>query len=122
MLAVLIVEDDPLLALDLEGTLAELGHRVCGLAHTASEACEAAALHEPDVILMDFNLADGSTGADAAVRIRRSSPVPIVFVTAQAHSDCRRRMAAISRARIVSQPHTPHMIASALNEVRAAHL
>ena len=120
MLAVLIVEDDALLALDLEGTVIELGHRVCATADTASGAVKAAEAHHPDLILMDFNLADGSGGAEAAESIRRTNAVPIVFVTAQSHASCLARMDRISRSLIVPKPHNPRMIASAIVQAQAA--
>ena len=120
MLAVLIVEDDALLALDLEGMVIELGHWVCATADTASGAIQAAEVHRPDLILMDFNLADGSDGAEAAQGIRRTSPAPIVFVTAQAHTSCRARIEQIPRCQIVPKPHSPYMIASAIVEAQTA--
>ncbi len=120
MLAILIVEDDALLALDLEGLVSELGHRVCATAATADEAVEAASTYHPDLILMDFNLAGHADGAQAAHRIRLGNEVPIVFVTAQANTTCRASMECVSRSRIVSKPYQSYMIANAILEIQAA--
>lgn len=104
MLAILIVEDDPIIALDLEGTILDLGHRVSAWAGTAADAVEAAAQHGPDLILMDFNLAGDVDGAEAATCIRRYSEAPILFVAGHANTDCRSRTESIPKARIVRSP------------------
>ena len=120
VLAVLIVEDDPILALDLQGIVGELGHRVCATAETALGAVKAAEAHHPDLILMDFNLADGSSGADAAHGIRRTSRAPIIFVSAQAYTSCRASMEAIPGCAVVPKPHSPEMIATAIINAKSA--
>ena len=79
---VVIIEDEPLIALDLERLVAELGHRVVKIARTERQAIEAVRSARPGLILADVQLADGSSGLDAVNEILRSFSVPVVFVTA----------------------------------------
>ncbi len=79
---VLIIEDEPVIALDLESLVTEIGHRVTGIARTHKEAV--ALVHEktPGLILADIQLADGSSGLDAVNEILTEFDLPIIFITA----------------------------------------
>jgi DNA-directed RNA polymerase specialized sigma24 family protein len=79
---VLIIEDEPLIAADLQRILEDLGHRVASIARTHADAKQAAAQHKPGLVLADVKLADGSSGLDAVNDILGSFTVPVVFVTA----------------------------------------
>jgi len=79
---VLIIEDEPLIALDLQRMLEGLGHRVTGIARTHDDAVEAASSHKPGLVLADIRLADGSSGLEAVNDILSSFSVPVVFITA----------------------------------------
>jgi len=79
---VLIIEDEPLIALDLKGVVEELGHRVVGMARTHAEAVEAIETARPGLILADIQLADGSSGLEAVNEILGSFSTPVIFVTA----------------------------------------
>jgi CheY-like chemotaxis protein len=79
---VLIVEDEPLIALDLQRILEGLGHTVASIARTHKEALKAATTKKPGLVIADIRLADGSSGLDAVNDILRSFSVPVVFVTA----------------------------------------
>lgn len=79
---VLIVEDEPLIGMDLESLVEGLGHRVTGIARTHSEAVTFAKSHPPGLILADIRLADGSSGIDAVNEMLQSFEVPVVFITA----------------------------------------
>jgi len=79
---VVIIEDEPLIALDLEQLVTGLGHRVVTIARTEKQAIEAVRRARPGLILADIQLADGSSGLDAVNEILRSFSVPVVFVTA----------------------------------------
>ncbi len=82
---ILIVEDEPLIAFDLEDLVKGLGHRVVGIARTHKEALALAKRFKPQLILSDIQLADGSSGVEAVNEILGSFEVPVVFVTA--HSE-----------------------------------
>jgi CheY-like chemotaxis protein/DNA-directed RNA polymerase specialized sigma24 family protein len=79
---VLIVEDEPLIALDLQRILEGLGHSVSSIARTHKDALKAARIEKPGLVIADVRLADGSSGLDAVNDILRSFAVPVVFVTA----------------------------------------
>jgi CheY-like chemotaxis protein/DNA-directed RNA polymerase specialized sigma24 family protein len=79
---VLIIEDEPIIAMDLERIMESLGHRVLGIARTQKEAVHMAMTKHPKLVLADIQLADGSSGLDAANQILSNFPVPIVFITA----------------------------------------
>jgi CheY-like chemotaxis protein len=79
---VLIIEDEPVIAADIEALVRELGHRVLDIAATRTEAAEAVARHRPGLILADIQLADGSSGVDAVKDILSRLDVPVIFITA----------------------------------------
>lgn len=79
---VLIIEDETFIALDLEGLVESLGHRVLGVARTHSEAIALAKTKRPGLILADIQLADGSSGLDAVNEMLRTFEVPVIFITA----------------------------------------
>ena len=79
---VLIIEDEPVIAADIEALVHELGHKVMAVASTRSEAVAAVASETPGLILADIQLADGSSGIDAVKDILGSHDVPVIFITA----------------------------------------
>ena len=79
---VLIIEDEVLIALDLEALVASLGHRIIGVARTHAEAIKLAQTTRPGLILADIQLADGSSGLDAVNELLRSFDAPVIFITA----------------------------------------
>lgn len=79
---VLIIEDEPVIALDIASHIEQVGHTVVGIAATALEAVALAGREQPGLVLADIQLGDGSSGIDAANEILSSLEVPIVFVTA----------------------------------------
>lgn len=80
--SVLIIEDEPLIALDLSDLVSTLGHRVCATASTHKQAVAAFNKHKPGLVLADVQLADGSSGLDAVNDILKSFEVPVIFITA----------------------------------------
>jgi DNA-directed RNA polymerase specialized sigma24 family protein len=79
---VLIIEDEPVIAADIEALVKELGHTVTDIAATRTEAAEAVARHTPGLVLADIQLADGSSGIDAVKDILARLDVPVIFITA----------------------------------------
>jgi CheY-like chemotaxis protein len=78
---VLIIEDEPFIALGLEILVAELGHRTVCVARTHREADKAARRERPGLILADVQLADGSSGLEAVNQILGDFSVPVIFIT-----------------------------------------
>ena len=79
---VLIIEDESIIALDLENIVHELGHEVVGKAASKAEAVTMAHAEQPGLILAGINLGEGGSGLEAVVEILRSFTVPVIFVTA----------------------------------------
>jgi len=79
---VLIIEDEPMIAMDLESIVEGLGHRVIGTARTHADAVSAAVQRKPGLVLADIQLADGSSGLDAVNEMLVSFAVPVIFITA----------------------------------------
>jgi CheY-like chemotaxis protein len=79
---VLIIEDEPMISMDLAGIVQELGHEVAAIARTRTEAVRAAAEEQPGLVLADIQLADGSSGIDAVKDILAGFSVPVIFITA----------------------------------------
>lgn len=81
--AVLVIEDEPIIAMDLNSIVSALGHRVAGIARTRDEARALGRKVRPDLILSDINLADGSSGIDAVGDLLAEfGEVPVIFITA----------------------------------------
>ena len=80
--SVLIIEDEPLIAMQLEDLVSGLGHTICGTAATRTQAREAVAQSLPGLVLADIQLADGSSGLDAVDDILSAGSMPVIFITA----------------------------------------
>lgn len=79
---VMIIEDEPIIAMDIEDIVKGLGHRVSGIARTQKEAVKLAIANKPKLVLADIQLADGSSGLDAVHEILAHFSVPVIFITA----------------------------------------
>ncbi len=111
---VLIIEDEPLIALDIETIVTDLGHSVVGMATTHTEATAVASRTNPSIILADIQLADGSSGIDAVNDILKSHNVPVVFITAYPE-----RLLTGERpepAFLITKPFRPEMIKAVISQ------
>ncbi len=80
---VMIIEDEAIIAMDLETVVAEMGHKITGIARTRDEATKLASAERPDLILSDIQLADDSSGIDAVNDIlKEHGETSIIFITA----------------------------------------
>ena len=79
---VLIIEDEPIIAMDIETIVRDLGHDVTGVAVTRDEAVALAMDDRPGLVLADIQLADDSSGIDAVKDILAEFEVPVIFITA----------------------------------------
>jgi len=79
---VLIIEDEPLISMQLEDLVRSLGHEICGTAATRTQAQEVVAKEVPGLVLADIQLADGSSGLDAVDDILAIDTIPVIFITA----------------------------------------
>lgn len=79
---VLIIEDEPMIAMHLEQIVEDMGHDVSAMAMTHADALARAHEVSPELVLADIQLADGSSGLDAVRDILENFDVPVVFITA----------------------------------------
>ena len=79
---ILIVEDDAILATELQETLSKMGYQISGLAATGKSAVESALAQKPDILLMDIRLRGAMTGIQAVGQIHQQLDIPVVYLTA----------------------------------------
>ena len=79
--SVLIIEDEFIVAKDIENTLVELGYIVLGICNTVSTALLQIQKEKPNLILMDVFLKDGDNGIQGAKLIKEKFDIPVVFLT-----------------------------------------
>ena len=79
---VLIIEDEPIIAMDIETIVRDLGHEVTAIAVTREDAVREAMAERPGLVLADIQLADDSSGIDAVKDILSEISVPVIFITA----------------------------------------
>lgn len=80
--SVLVIEDEPIIALDIAGIVRDLGHTVVGIAASQAEAIALARAKRPGLVLADIHLGEGGSGLSAVNEILKSVDVPVIFVTA----------------------------------------
>lgn len=111
---IMIIEDEPLIAMDIEEMVESLGHRVVGTARTHTEATALFKRTAPQMVLADIQLADGSSGIDAVNEILASTPVPVIFITAFPE-----RLLTGERpepAFLVTKPFNPEMVKALISQ------
>jgi DNA-directed RNA polymerase specialized sigma24 family protein len=111
---VLIIEDEPLIALDIETLVTSIGHEAAGIATTRGEARMLARRVRPGIVLADIQLADGSSGIDAVNDILEEIRVPVVFVTAYPKRFLTGKRA--EPAFLVTKPFRPDMLKAVISQ------
>jgi len=104
---ILIVEDELIIARDIERQLIALGHRPVGLATSGEEAVALAAALQPRLVLMDIQLSGAIDGVDAALAIRARSGTPVIFLTAYTTDDVLDRAKVAEPAGYLIKPFEP---------------
>lgn len=111
---VLIIEDEPLIALDLETLVTDIGHAVVGIAATRLEAMALVERAAPGIVLADIQLADGSSGIDAVGDILKQVNVPVIFITAFPErlltGECAEPVF------VITKPFQPEMVKAAISQ------
>jgi CheY-like chemotaxis protein len=114
---ILIVEDERLIAVDLQRRLTRLGYAVVALAASGAEAIHKALALCPDVVLMDIRLQGDMDGVEAAQQIHASTTVPVVFMTAYVDEDTQQRIRATSPWSCLYKPFATNQVQSVLEHV-----
>ncbi|MDR9803355.1 response regulator [Rhizobium hidalgonense] len=111
---VMIVEDENIIALELERIAQEAGHQTIGPVSTVEQALAHA--HRSDVALVDLNLSDGASGAQLARRLIDRHGVDVIFVTGSPENVGHGIDGALD---VISKPFTDQRIVSALSRAEA---
>ena len=90
---IFVVEDEALIAMAIKDQLEQFGYAVCGTAARGESALGLIADREPDLVLMDINLACKMNGIEVAEKLHQSGDVPVVFLTAYSDSELLARAA-----------------------------
>lgn len=85
--SVLIVEDEGIIAIEIEMVLRDLGYRIAGKAKDGIRALDLLASTSPDIVLLDINLRDSISGIEVAKVIQEKYRIPFVFLTALADAN-----------------------------------
>jgi DNA-binding NarL/FixJ family response regulator len=113
---ILIVEDEPWIALDLEHLIADAGYEIAGLAQDANEALHIAKETRPALVLMDVRLAGERDGIDAASDIFESLGIRSIFVSAHFDRTTRRRAEAAKPYAMLDKPIKPDALIAAVKK------
>ena len=116
VLRVLVVEDEALIAMELESILEQQGHEVVYAVANEADAIAAARLTRPDLVLMDVRLARGGDGVATAIRLRQELGIRSIFITAQSDQVTRARVAAAEPAGFLGKPLSPDLLAKLIRE------
>lgn len=104
---ILVVEDEGLIALDIESHLIDLGYQVPGIAETGADAILLALEAQPDLVLMDIRLKGNIDGIQAAAKITDKLDIPIIFLTAFADADTLNKAKQVSPFGYILKPFDP---------------
>ncbi|MFZ6815189.1 two-component system response regulator [Undibacterium sp. Rencai35W] len=116
---ILIVEDEPVVALDLRQTLEEMGHRVCGIQSNMKAAISAVEKYSPTLILMDINLEGQEDGIDACNHIYLRWKLPVIYLTAFADEKTILRAAASKPFGYLLKPYETKELAAVIQVARS---
>jgi DNA-binding response OmpR family regulator len=103
---ILIIEDDLLIAADMELALADAGFDPIGIAPTGEEAIEMARTQLPDLAVVDIRLAGNRDGVDTALELFREHGIRCIFATAFSDREARRRAAEAEPLGWLQKPYT----------------
>ncbi len=115
-LRILVVEDEILIALELESLLQDLGHDVVGIAASSEDALALGQELKPDLAFVDIHLADGPTGVDVARHLAAQHQVTVLFMTANAKRIPEDFAGAWG---VIAKPYTERGVREALSYVMA---
>jgi YesN/AraC family two-component response regulator len=105
MKSILVVDDESIIALNLEEDIKELGYKTAGIAASAEKAIEKARELRSDLILMDIAMPGEKDGIDAAAEITAELDIPIVFLTAYADEELIKRAKCVKPSGYILKPY-----------------
>ncbi|CAN5827147.1 hypothetical protein BH11PSE12_BH11PSE12_14370 [soil metagenome] len=118
---ILIVEDEPVVALDLQQTLEEMGHEVCSIRSSFLTAIDAVERFSPSLVLMDIHLQGDSDGIEACHQIYQRWQLPVIFLTAYADEKTVNRAADSKPFGYLMKPYLAKELYAVMQIARARH-
>ncbi len=118
---ILVVEDEPVVALDIQQTLMEMGHEVCSIRTSFKSAIEAVEEFSPSLVLMDIHLQGAGDGIDACKMIYERWKLPVIFLTAFADEKTVNRAAACKPFGYLTKPFLSKELYTVLQVARSRH-
>jgi AmiR/NasT family two-component response regulator len=118
---ILIVEDDSIIAVTIEGRLKEFGYIVLGRASTGEDAIKKAKELQPDIVLMDIHLKGPMDGIDAAGVIYGTLDIPVIYLTAFSDEKTLERAQKTSPFGYIVKPFSDNMLRTALTMAIMKH-
>jgi DNA-directed RNA polymerase specialized sigma24 family protein len=113
---ILIIEDEPIIAMDLETIVEDLGHHVVGVARARRQAVALAKEREPELIMADIQLADGSSGLEAVNEILTRASKPVIFITGHPGIYLSAMANRPEPAFLLSKPFSPESVRAAVSQ------
>lgn len=111
---ILVVEDEQIVALDIQGMLRRLGYEVTGLAATGAMAISKAELTRPDLVLMDIKLRGDMDGVQAAEQIKARLGIPVIYLTANTDQETYERAMATGPLGYLQKPFEIDVLAATI--------
>lgn len=114
MIKILIVEDELIIAEDMNNMLSKMGYQVTGCALDADEALEQLDIEKPDLILLDINLGGAKDGISLAAEINRKFEVPFIFTTSHTDPATLERAKKVNPVNYLVKPFKPEQLYTAI--------
>jgi CheY-like chemotaxis protein len=118
-LRILIVEDESIVAKDIQGMLFRLGYGLSPIASRGQEAIEKALEHQPDIILMDIMLKDNMDGIETAKKIREHFSIPIIYMSASSDGESLKQVRKAEPFFFISKPIEEDELQTIIDKVHA---
>ena len=119
-LRILIVEDEALIAFDLQTIIEDHDGIVVAIANSGEQAIALAQKLRPEVVMMDISLSGAMDGVDAATVIRNTTPCAIVFVTGNVNGHTLERIEGIGNCPVVPKPVDPEVLVRRIRDACGA--
>ncbi len=118
---ILIVEDEPVVALDLQHTLEEMGHEVVSISECFESAIQSVIEHSPTLVMMDIHLQGKIDGIEACDAIYHGWKIPVIFLTAYVDENTVNRAAACRPFGYLMKPYHSKELYATLQVARSRH-
>ncbi|MFQ5721491.1 MAG: response regulator [Candidatus Aminicenantales bacterium] len=114
---ILVVEDEQIVAMDIQFTLETLGYKVCGIVSSGEESVEKAFRTNPDLILMDIKLKGKMDGISAARQIQSQAKIPVIYITAFGDENTLEKLADTQPYAYINKPFVEHELQSKIKKI-----